>query len=64
MGKKDESLTTDEAARTWEAFLDHYDVCEECTDINLEHLCDEGGRLLIAAENAGRAVPRDGRVTK
>ena len=58
MNNKNAALTVDEAAQTWEAFLDHYDVCEECTDMDLEHLCAEGGRLLIVAENAGRAVPR------
>lgn len=62
MDKKNETkVTTDEAPQTWEAFLDHYDVCDECTDMDLEHLCTEGGGLLIAAENAGRAAPRAGR---
>lgn len=57
MEKKD-IASTDAAAQAWDAFLDHFDGCEECTDMVMEHLCGEGGGLLVAAENAGDAVRR------
>ena len=58
MEKKDDIAKTDAAAQAWEVFLDHFDGCEECTDMDMEHLCDEGAGLLVAAENAGDAVRR------